>query len=84
MQNELLIEASKGLLTLRPFYFLAAIKLGEVKIDALTEVNELELPSEDMEAFVDRIPRNKDNLTFGLEIYRSAFKMPPSNHISTH
>lgn len=72
------------MLSLKPFYSLAAIKVGEVKIDALTEVNELELPTESMEAFVSKIPRNKDNLTYGLDIYRSAFKVPPSNHPSTH
>ena len=35
VQIELLHEAAKGLLSLKPFYSLAALKLGEVKIDAL-------------------------------------------------
>ena len=47
-------------------------------------MNELELASESMEDFVERIPRNKDNLTYGLEIYRSAFRVPPSNDRATH
>ena len=82
-QLELLRQANKGLLSLKGFYELAALKVKEVKIDALRESNRLETRSDSVDEFVRRIPRNKEELMYGLEIYRSAFRLPPSRHPAT-